>query len=229
MPSPSLPLLQAAHAARAAALLVTLAVTGPSFAQAQAQEHVRGTVVSLVGDELQVQVKPGQVVKAELAGDATVALVDKADLASVAEGTFIGTTAVPEAGGKLRAVEVHLFPESMRGVGEGHRPWDLQPGSSMTNATVAGVSAVKGPSSMTNATVAKVSGSGTARTLRLQYQGGEQVVDVPPNTPVVKLEPGDRSALVPGAHVFVIAAKSAAGKLVAQRISAGRNGVVPPM
>jgi hypothetical protein len=230
-PWPSHPLLPAAHAARAAALLVTLAVVGPDTARAQAKapEHVRGTVVSLVGDELEVQVKPGQVVKLELAGDATVALVDKADLASVAEGTFIGTTAVPEAGGKLRAVEVHLFPESMRGVGEGHRPWDLRPGSSMTNATVAGVSAVKGPSSMTNATVAKVSGSGTARTLRLQYQGGEQVVDVPPNTPVVKLEPGDRSALVPGAHVFVIAARSADGKLVAQRISAGRNGVVPPM
>ncbi len=219
--------LSAAAAARAAALLVTLAVAIPGIAQAQ--EHVRGTVVSLVGDELKVQVKPGQVVKVELAGDATVALVDKADLASVSEGSFIGTTAVPEAGGKLRAVEVHLFPESMRGVGEGHRPWDLKPGSSMTNATVAGVSAVKGPSSMTNATVAKVSGSGTARTLRLQYKGGEQVVVVPPNTPVVKLEPGDRSALVPGTHVFVIAAKSADGKLVAQRISAGRNGVVPPM
>jgi hypothetical protein len=227
MPSHSHLPLSTAAAARAAALLVTLAVAGPGIAQAQ--EHVRGTVVSLVGDELQVQVKPGQVVKVELAADATVALVDKADLASVAEGTFIGTTAVPEAGGKLRAVEVHLFPESMRGVGEGHRAWDLRPGSSMTNAIVAGVSAVKGPSSMTNATVAKVSGSGTARTLRLKYQGGEQVVVVPPNTPVVKLEPGDRSALVPGAHVFVIAAKSADGKLVAQRISAGRNGVVPPM
>jgi hypothetical protein len=216
-------------AARRAALLAALAAAAPALAQAQSQEHVRGTVRSLQGDQLEVQAGPGKAVQVRLAPDATVALVDRADLAAVAQGSFIGTTAVPGEGGKLRAVEVHVFAESMRGVGEGHRPWDLKPGSSMTNATVAKVSGARGPGSMTNATVAKVSGAGGARTLRLEYQGGEQTVDVPAGTPVVKLEPGDRSALVPGAHVFVIAAKGADGTLTAQRLSVGKNGVVPPM
>jgi len=212
-------------AARCATLLAALAAAGSS----SAQEHVRGTVMSLEGDVLKVQIAAGKVQELRLAPDAGVALVDRADLGGIVPGSFIGTTAVPGPGGKLRAVEVHVFPESMRGVGEGHRPWDLKPGSSMTNATVAGVTGAKGPGSMTNATVAKVSGDGGARTLRLEYKGGEQTVDVPAGVPVVKLEPGDRSALLPGAHVFVIAARAADGTLTAQRLSVGRNGVVPPM
>jgi len=217
--------LSLALAARRAALLAVLTTSVPALAQ----EHVRGKVVSLAGDVLKVQVGPGKVQEIRLAPDAGVALVDRADLGSITPGSFIGTTAVPGPGGKLRALEVHVFAESMRGVGEGHRPWDLRPGSSMTNATVAGVTGAKGPSSMTNATVAKVSGGGGGRTLRLEYKGGEQTVDVPAGVPVVKLEPGDRSALVPGAHVFVIAAKATDGTLTAQRLSVGKSGVVPPM
>jgi hypothetical protein len=119
---------------------------------------------------------------------------------------------VPQADGTLRAVEVHVFPDSMRGTGEGHRPWDLQPGSTMTNATVA-----------------KVDESGGARKLSLKYKDGEKTVVVPPGTPVVRMEPGDRSRLVPGAHVFVIASRQPDSPLVAERLNVGKDGLVPPM
>ena len=137
-----------------------------------------------------------------------------------------------QSDGTLRAVEVHVFPDSMRGTGEGHRPWDLQPGSTMTNATVAKVDETGGEaqsggtgSTMTNATVAKVDDSGGARKLSLKYKGGEKTVVVPPGTPVVRIEPGDRSKLVPGAHVFAIASRQPDGTLVAERLRRqGRPG-----
>jgi hypothetical protein len=140
---------------------------------------------------------------------------------------------VPQQDGTLRAVEVHLFPDSMRGTGEGHRPWDLQPGSTMTNATVAKVQARGGKpgkqSTMTNATVAKVSGAGGSKTLQLKYKDGEKTVVVPPGTPVVKMAPADRSRLTPGAHVFAIVTREPDGGLVAQRITVGQGDTVPPM
>jgi hypothetical protein len=212
--------------ALAACALASLA--GAAAAQQPAQEHVRGVVLSADGQTLTVQPRAGMPVKVALADDAKVALADRGDLSSIADGAFVGTTAVPDAGGKLRAVEVHVFPEAMRGVGEGHRPWDLQPGSTMTNAMVAKVARPPAGGSMTNATVSKVSGAGAERTLRLTYAGGEQTVVVPAGTPVVRLSPGDRSALVKGAHVFVIAVKQG-DALVAQRVTVGHNGVIPPM
>ncbi len=129
-------------------------------------------------------------------------------------------------------LEVHAFPESMRGVGEGHRPWDLQPGSTMTNATVAEVHAKGGKahpqSTMTNATVADVAGVGAVRKLVLEYPGGEKKVVVPPGTPVVMKEPSDRSRLVPGAHLFAIVSRQPDGTLLAERVDVGKDGVVPP-
>jgi hypothetical protein len=214
--------------ALAACATVSLAAVGAAAPQ-PAQEHVRGVLVSVDGQTLTVQPRAGMPVKVTLAGDAAIALADRASLSSIADGAFIGTTAVPDAGGKLRAVEVHVFPESMRGVGEGHRPWDLQPGSSMTNAMVAKGARPAARSSMTNATVSKLAGAGSERTLSLTYAGGEQTVVVPAGTPVVQLSPGDRSALVKGAPVFVIALRRDDGALVAQRLTVGRNGVVPPM
>jgi hypothetical protein len=148
-------------------------------------------------------------------------------MADVHDGAFIGTTAVPQPDGTLRAIEVHVFPDSMRGTGEGHRPWDLRPGSTMTNATVSKMATAEGKSSstMTNATVAKVAG----RKLMLKYQGGEKTVVVPSNATVVKLEPGDRSQLRTGAHLFAIASRQSDGTLRAERITVGKDGVVPPM
>ena len=201
-----------------------------------AQQHVRGDVVAFRGDTLEVQPRSGDVLKLKVATGAKVSLVGKADLSSVGEGAFIGTTAVPQSDGTLRAVEVHVFPDSMRGTGEGHRPWDLQPGSTMTNATVAkvdegGAAAQAGGtgSTMTNATVAKVDESGGARKLTLHYKDGEKTVVVPPGTPVVKLEPGERSNLVPGTHVFAIVSRQPDGTLLADRLNVGKDGLVPPM
>ena len=218
-----------------AALLAGAAVAQQPVAP-PAQQHVRGDVVALKGDALEVKSSSGEAVKLKLADNAGVSLVSKADVGSIGDGAFVGTTAVPQADGTLRAVEVHVFPDSMRGTGEGHRPWDLQPGSTMTNATVAKVDDSGGEaqsggtgSTMTNATVAKVDESGGARKLSLKYKDGEKTVVVPPGTPVVRLEPGDRSKLVPGAHVFVIASRQPDGTLIAERLNVGKDGLVPPM
>ncbi|HEY2187283.1 MAG TPA: hypothetical protein VGH48_01830, partial [Caldimonas sp.] len=129
----------------------------------------------------------------------------------IQSGTFVGTAALPGADGALSALEVLVFPEPMRGTGEGHSQWDLQPGSTMTNATVTSI-----------APVAK------GRTMTLHYKDGTQTIVVPEGIPVVTLKPADRSLLVPGAHVMVIA-QTHNGQPTALRAIAGRNGFTPPM
>src|SRR3954469_4930139 len=148
-------------------------------------EHVRGEIVAFDGNTVTVKSHEGKSLKLKLADDVRVAVAVKGDMADVRDGAFIGTTAVPQSDGTLRAIEVHIFADSMRGTGEGHRPWDLRPGSTMTNATVSKVdsSAGKSPSTMTNATVSKVAG----RTLTLKYKDGEKTVVIPSNATVVKL------------------------------------------
>jgi hypothetical protein len=214
-----------------ALVLALFATVATAQQPAPQQEHVRGDIVAVSGNTLRVKTRGGQEVVLALAPDLSVAAVRKADLDTIGEGVFVGTTAVPESDGTLRAVEVHLFPESMRGTGEGFRPWDLQPRSTMTNATVARSEPQAGRntrSTMTNATVAEVAKSAGGRKLQLKYAGGEKTVYVPANTPVVKLEPADRSSLRAGAHLFAIAARQPDGTLIAQRVSVGED-VVPPM
>ncbi len=195
-----------------------------------AEEHVRGDVVAVKGDALDVKTRTGQSVTVAMPKDVRVAKAEKADVGAIRDGAFVGVTAVPQAGGTLRAVEVHVFPESMRGTGEGSRPWDLRPGSSMTNATVGSAGGgAQQASTMTNATVGGVDGAGAGRTVELKYGGEQKKVVVPPATPVVKLEPADRSALTKGAHVFAIAKRRADGTLLAQRITVGEGSVRPPM
>jgi hypothetical protein len=210
-----------------AASLLAGAATAQMSSGKTAPEHVRGDIVAIDGNTVTVKSRGGETVKLQLADDVRVAVAEKAELSDVRDGAFIGTTAVPQPDGTLRAVEVHVFPESMRGTGEGHRPWDLRPGSTMTNATVTGVGATgrKSPSMMTNATVAKVAG----RKLTLKYSDGEKSVVVPPDATVVKLEPGDRSQLKPGVHLFAIASRQGDGTLRAERVTIGKDGVVPPM
>jgi hypothetical protein len=190
-----------------------------------AQEHVRGDVVTVSGNTLTVKSRSGETMTLHLPDDARVSLLEKGGLGDIHDGTFIGTTAVPESNGTLRAVEVHIFPESMRGTGEGHRPWDLHPGSTMTNATVSAKKGAKAGSTMTNATVAKVAG----QKLTLKYSGGEKTVDVPSNATIVKIEPSDRSKIVPGAHLFAVASRQPDGTLRADRIYIGKDGLTPPM
>jgi len=203
---------------------------GLALADPPPEEHVRGDVSALEGNTLEVRTQSGEVKKLTLSDQTRVVVASRASLASVGDNAFIGTTAVPRRDGSLRALEVHVFADSMRGAGEGHRPWDLRPGSTMTNATVSAVKAAGGPpSTMTNATVKKAAPMGGGLELALTYAGGEKAVYVPPGTPVVKLAPGDRSRLSPGAHVFAAVVRQPDGTPLVQRVVVGEGGVRPPM
>src|SRR5207248_10582219 len=151
----------------AASVLAGAATAQVSPSDKPAPEHVRGDIVAIDGNTVTVKSRGGETLKLKLADDVRVSVAEKAELADVRDGAFIGTTAVPQSDGTLRAIEVHVFPDSMRGTGEGHRPWDLQPGSTMTKATVTGMSAAGGesPSTLRTATVAKVAGRMLVRML----------------------------------------------------------------
>ncbi len=207
-----------------------LAPGGSAVGQTTTQ-RIPGDVVALNGRLLEIRVGSGQVVGVQLAENVRVSARSASSLAAIAPGAFIGTTAVPRPDGTLSAVEVHIFPESMRGTGEGHRLMDAGTGSSMTNATVASVAATTPPppNTMTNATVASIAASGRERQITLKYREGEKTVTVGDTVPVVMIEPGDMSLLVPGAHVLVTATKQADGTLTSDRISVGKNGLVPPI
>ena len=209
-------------------LLVLIAMPAP----AQTAQRIRGDVVSLDGQTLKLATMGGETLTVKLAANVSVGARSRADPAQIAPGAFVGTTAVPLPDGTLSALEVHVFPESMRGNNEGHRPTDVMPGSTMTNATVAALDhapGVAGESTMTNATVARVSAADQVRRMTLKYPGGEKIVVVPKETPVVMVEPGDRSMLVPGAHVVLNATRQVDGTLTAERVTVGKDGLVPPM
>lgn len=175
--------------------------------------RVRGTIEGVDGETISIKSREGAAVKVKLADNAVIAAVVNASLSDIKQGNFVGVTALPETDGSWRAVEVHIFPESMRGTGEGDRAWDLQPKSTMTNATV-------------NQMVSQVDG----QTLTLQYKGGEKKIVVPKSAAIVTYAAGDKNDLKPGTKIFIAAAtKQADGTLVAPRINVGRNGVAPPM
>ncbi|MDB5682633.1 MAG: putative transrane protein [Sphingomonas bacterium] len=194
----------------AAALLVFPAIPQVAIAQAP-PTIVRATITSLDGDRLSVTDRAGDKKVLVLAPNATVMALRKIDMASIKPGSFIGTAATSAPDGTLRALEVHVFPESMRGAGEGHRPWNLVPASTMTNGTVG---AVKGSA---------------GRTLTIDYKGGEKIVTVPPEAPVVAFEPGDRALLVPGANIMSFATPGSGDTLTTASVTVGRDGLVPPM
>jgi hypothetical protein len=183
-----------------------------SLAFAQAPARVRGTISAVDAGALQVTTRSGDTVTLKLPADAVVTIVEPIAIDAIKPGSFIGTAARTQADGTLRALEVQVFPESMRGVGEGHRPWDLGADSTMTNGTVG--------------TLEKLT---DARTLTLDYKGGEQTVIVPAGAPIITYEPGSRAALIPGAHVIVTATRNPDETLTAVRIGVGKDGLVPPM
>lgn len=196
----------------ALALGLTLAVAAPASAQQSPVEHLRGTVTSVDGSALTLRKLDGGSVTVALPQKLRVSGLAKASLAGVKQGTYLGTTAVPGPGGMLVAKELHLFPARMRGVGEGHRPWDLTPDSTMTNANV-------------DLIVERVKG----RILTLSYKGGMQKILVPPDAPVVNIVKATRDELKSGAKVFVVARKGKGGALSAVRVSIGKGGLMPPM
>src|SRR5438128_6753872 len=193
-------------------------------------QRIPGDVVALDRQNLKLTTNSGEVLTVKLGSNYSVSARSRADPGSIATVAFVGTTAVPMPDGTLTALEVHVFPESMRGTGEGHRPVDVMPGSTMTNATVAAVQpAGKGAptSTMSNATVASAVPADEGRKMILKYQGGEKSVVVRKETPIVMVEPGDRSLLVPGAHVVLTATRQADGTLTADRVTVGKDGLVP--
>jgi hypothetical protein len=151
--------------------------------------------------------------KISLAENGVVVAIVKASLADIKPGLFVGSTGMPQPDGSQKAVEVHIFPEAMRGIGEGHYAWDLQPDSTMTNANV-------------EETVAGVEG----QVLTLKYKTGEKKIVVTPQTAIVTYNLGDNKDLKPGTKIFIAAAKKQAdGTLQAARINYGKDGLTPPM
>ena len=197
------------------ALVCTLAVAqAPASAPAAAPAptmRLRATVESFDGTTLVVKERSGEVISLALADNFAVNEVVPIELSAIEPNSYVGIASTPQADGTLQALEVLVFPEAARGSGEGHYPWDLQPGSMMTNATVGDVAS-----------------TAQGRTLKLRYKGGEQTVTVAANAPVVTFKPGDRTLIVPGAKV-VVTAQLRNGKPTALRALAGRNGFTPPM
>ncbi len=175
--------------------------------------RIRGEVTGFDGHVLQVKTREGQELKLAVPADTRVNILSPVDMGEIKQGSFVGITAVRQGPGTpLRAREVHVFPEAQRGTGEGHYDWDLEPGSSMTNANVDAVV-----------------DTNTGMELTLSYKGGSQKIVVPRGVPIVTFAPADKSLLKPGAKVFVIAQRVADGSLTAQRISVGKGGLKPPM
>jgi hypothetical protein len=175
--------------------------------------RVRATIDSIDGSTLNVTSRDGTKMVVKLADNATVVGINKATIADVKQGGFVGITAMPQPDGTQKAVEIHIFPEAMRGTGEGHRPWDLMPNSTMTNATI-------------DSQVAASDG----QKLVLKYKDGEQTFAVPANVTVVSFGPATMADLKLGAKIFVAAgAKQPDGTVLAPRINVGLNGLTPPM
>ena len=190
-------------------LASTVAAQAPPAAPTQ---RIRGDVIALDGLTLQVKSRSGEALTVKLAEAYTVTAVVGIGIDRIVPGAFVGAASMPQPDGTQRAIEVLLFPESRRGSGEGHYPWDLQPGSMMTNATVAEVVSIE-----------------KARRMTLKYKDGEKTVIVPPEAPIGTFEPGERTMLKPGAHIIVTATRQPDGTLTAAGVAVGKDGLVPPM
>src|SRR3979411_1770550 len=194
------------------AFALVAALSNFALAQQTSPSRGRGTIESVDGETLMVKSRSGEDVKLTMAGDIRVVGIVKIALSDIKVGSFIGTTTVPGPDGGNNAVEVHVFPEDMRGTGEGSRPYDLKPNSSMTNATVAETGA-----------------GNDGHTLLIKYKDGEKKVTVAPDTPVVTYVPADKSDLKPGAKVIAFMKKLPDGSFETNRVSVGRDGLTPPM
>jgi hypothetical protein len=190
-------------------------IAAPAIAQNAPEgtpTRIRGTVEKLDGQNLMVKSREGPELTIVLAPNFTVAYLVKKSLADIKSGDFVATTSAKGTDGKNHSVELRIFPEAMRGLGEGQYAWDLMPDSLMTNATVTGIA-----------------GAPQGQTLKVSYKGGESEIVVGPDTPVFGYGTGDASLLKPGAAVFVVALKKPDGTLAAARVTAEKDGVKPPM
>src|SRR5579872_2829344 len=194
-----------------AALAVMLMAGGQVSAQG-APHIVRGVVAAMTGNSLTITTKDGKTVAVTLAPTWMVAVLKPIPVSAIQPGSFIGTTEMPQADGTGVSVEVHVFPPGVK-MGEGHYPWDSQPGAMMTNGTVGTVTSVSG-----------------GRAMDVSYPNGTRHIVVPPDVPIVQITGGGDHALVKaGVPVFVVAIAGPDGALVTNSISVGENGAAPPM
>lgn len=189
----------------------TASVAAQATAPAAAPVRLRGTIVRVEDARITLKERGGEVLTLTLADSLNLQEVLPIDIAAIKPGAFIGTAAVARANGQLESLEVVVFPEAARGAGEGHYAWDLQPQSTMTNATVT-----------------ELVSSPRGRELTLRYKDGTKQVVVPKGVPIVTFKPGDRALIKPGAKVFAVAVLRD-GQPTATRLVVGRDGFAPPM
>jgi len=195
-------------------LLATMAfglVAGAAIAQTPPPTRLRATIDSVTDKTLTVTPRGGSPTTVQLPPDVRISGITVGKIDDIKPGSYIGTAGAPQPDGTQKALEVHVFPPSMAGTGDGFYPWDSAPNSTMTNGSVGDVVSSQG------------------RTLKVKYKGGEKTVIVPEDVPIVSIEPGTRALLTPGAHVIVFAKKDADGTLTAAAVLAGENGLTPPM
>jgi hypothetical protein len=193
-----------------------LVATSISYAQ-QKLLRIRGTIEKIDGQNLEVKSREGKTFKVMVGDKARYTAIVKASLADLTPDTYIGVTAMPNSDGSQQAVAIHIFQPAQRGTGEGHRPWDLQPGSTMTNAAIA-------------TTVAGTDGQVVTVRYKDKDKVDEKRVIVTPKTVIVRYVPGDRADLKPGVRVFLNNAKPISDDSIeAPTVSYGRDGLTPPM
>lgn len=196
------------------ALSFVLALVAESFAQQSPAIRIRGEVTKADGQTLVIKGRDGNNYTLKLPDNPRVMALVKAGMSDIKPNSYIGVTGMPMADGSQRAIAIHIFTEAQRGTAEGHMAWDLQPGSTMTNATV------------TEAAVAGTDG----QVVNLKYKDGEKKVIVAPQTPIVAYAPGNLADVKPGVKVIVFGArKQDDGSFAAPGVNYGRDGVEPPM
>jgi hypothetical protein len=194
------------------ALTSGAAIAQPVPAAQPGAVRLRGTIEAASEGALDLSVRGGGKVHVLLPGTLRTTYVVAAKLSDIQPNSFIGTAAAPQPDGTLKALEVHVFPPSMRGTGEGFRPYDLEGGGS----------------TMTNGTVGNLVGT-SGRIATVKYGNEEKKVLIPDDVPVVSFEPTDRSALKAGTKVVVNGQRSADGTVTAAAVNVGKDGLTPPM
>ena len=187
-------------------------VSALAFAQQPATVRIRGQIEAVDGPVLSIKTREGNDVKVKMTDDVAVFAVVKTSMSEIKDGSYIGVTGLPQPDGTQKAIAVHIFPENQRGAAEGFRPWDRQPNSTMTNATVA--QTVKGTD---------------GQNITVKYKDGEKKVVVPPDTPIVTFVASDKSEVKPGAQIIIFGATKKDDMLEANRVNVGRDGITPPM
>ncbi|WFU92199.1 hypothetical protein QA644_33975 (plasmid) [Rhizobium sp. CC1099] len=194
-----------------AAFTVAIGYATVIKAQETAPSRVRGTLTEVSPTQLKIRTRDGKEQDVAINKDTKVVVVTLSDIGAIKPDSYIGTAAAPQPDGSLKALEVHVFPSSMRGVGEGSTPWDLTPGSTMTNGAVGSIVETDG------------------RVLTVKYGDSERKVSVPADVPVVSMEPADQTALSVGSKALLLAVKEADGSSSARFVIVGKNGLAPPM